>query len=138
MSQGPGSVPLKRLCAAGGEEISNEVARKARGKQTHADMGIESPHERLIPRVFDHTGSTQMIDDISEILCPVFCLSRPELGVKIRFRECRNDSGYMRGSGNVEDDNGLKGILVSRSKTKNRAILHVRPDYHPVRHTPQV
>ena len=83
---------------------------KVRGKGTYVDVEAESPHECLIPRVFNHTGSTQMVNDVCQIFYPVFRFPRPELGVEIRFRECRNYGWYMRDSGDVEDDNDLKGI----------------------------
>lgn len=67
--------------------FSGEVTRKTEGKRAHVDVGVESPHERLIPLVFDNVGPTQMIDGVCQILDPIFCLPRPELGVEIRFRE---------------------------------------------------
>lgn len=110
-----------------------------RGNRTHVDVGVESPHERLIPRIFDNTGPTQMINDICQILDPVFRFSGPELCVEIRFGECRNDSWYMRDSGDVEDDYNLKGTLVICFKTERIGqSLYVPLDFHLVRHSPRV
>ena len=42
-------------------QIREEVRRDHKAderKAAHVDVRIETPHERLIPRVFDHTGST--------------------------------------------------------------------------------
>ena len=110
-----------------------------RGKRTHVDVGIESPHERLIPRVLNHTRSTQMVNDVCQILGPVFHFPRPELGVEIRSRECRNDGGYMRDSGDIEDDDDLERALVSCLESKRvEQFLRLRLDYHLVRRSPRV
>ena len=77
-----------------------------------------------------------MINDICQILDPVFRFSRPELGVEVRFGERRNDSRYMRYRGNVKDDNNLEGMLVICFETKQT--LYIPLDYHLVRHTHQV
>ena len=110
-----------------------------RGTRTHIDVGVESPHKRLIPRIFDNTESAQMINDICQVLNPVFRFPRSELGIEIRFGECRNDSWYMRYSGDVEDDHSLKGMLVICLKTKRiEESMCIPLDYHLVRHTPLV
>jgi hypothetical protein len=65
--------------------VSGGRVRKVMGRLTHVDNGVKSPHERLIPRVFNHIGSTEVVNDIGQIFSPVFQLSRPEPGVEIRF-----------------------------------------------------
>jgi len=56
----------------GEKGFSGKVTRNARGKRAHVDVRVESPHERLVPVVFNNIGPTQMIDDICQILDPVF------------------------------------------------------------------
>ena len=116
MLQDPDSVLSRRLYASRKSRVSGETGRRVAGRSTHVGNGVESPHERLIPRVFDHTWPTEMVNDIGKIFDPVLRFPRPEPGVEIRFRKCRNNGWYMRNGRDIKDDDNLGDMQVSCSK----------------------
>ena len=56
---------------------------KKDAERTHVDLRVKSPHEGLIPKVFNYTRPTEMVNDVCQVLDLVFQFSGSKFGVEI-------------------------------------------------------